>query len=188
MRKYGSLIHRAVFGALMLAGAALRAQSGGGVLKGRVTGPTGEPLPGASVSASGTRQATVARSDGTFQLALPAGRYEIRARLLGYSPSAESVTVTAGATMTKNFSCRTSRPASRPSRFSERVANSERSCRRPCRSTCFRRPTSCRPVAPKPRRCFRRSRRRSTFPARRSATAPITFGPPRFAVCRPIRR
>ena len=56
------------------------------------------------MSASGTQHATVAHSDGTFQLALPAGRYEIRARLLGYSPSADSVTITAGATITKNFS------------------------------------------------------------------------------------
>ena len=85
MRDFSSGIDRAAFGILMFTGAALGAQSdGGGLLKGRVTGPTGEPLPGASVSASGTDHAAVARSDGSYQLALPAGRYEIRARLLGY--------------------------------------------------------------------------------------------------------
>jgi iron complex outermembrane recepter protein len=74
-----------------------------GTLRGRVTGPTGEPLPGASVSATGTQRSAVARSDGSYQLMLPAGRYEVRARQFGYGVTTDSVTVSAGTITTKNF-------------------------------------------------------------------------------------
>ncbi|MEO8333986.1 MAG: TonB-dependent receptor, partial [bacterium] len=66
-------------------------------------GPTGEALPGASVSATPTYRRTVARSDGTYRLALPAGRYEVRARLLGYAESVDSITIAVGGATTKDF-------------------------------------------------------------------------------------
>jgi iron complex outermembrane receptor protein len=74
-----------------------------GTLRGRVMGPAGEPLAGASVSVTGTPRYTVARSDGSYRLALPAGRYEVRARLLGYASSVDSVVVSADAVTTKDF-------------------------------------------------------------------------------------
>jgi len=76
-----------------------------GTVSGKVTGAgASEPLQGASISASGTARGAIVRSDGSYSFALPAGRYEIRARLLGYAAAAESVTVTAGGRTTANFS------------------------------------------------------------------------------------
>jgi iron complex outermembrane recepter protein len=83
-------------------GGKLSAQ-GVGTLKGRVIGPTGEALPGAAVSATGTQRGAIARSDGSYTLTLPAGRYEIQVHLLGYTASRDSVTVSAGVTTTKEF-------------------------------------------------------------------------------------
>jgi iron complex outermembrane recepter protein len=80
----------------------LQAQSVG-TLSGRVTGPAGEPVPGASVSAAGAGQTAIVRSDGSYQLRLPAGRYEIRARLVGYAQVADSVTIPASGTATRDF-------------------------------------------------------------------------------------
>ena len=60
---------------------------------GRVIGELGEPLQGATVSVSGTTRTAVTRDDGTYRLALPPGRYELRARLVGYAAVRESVTV-----------------------------------------------------------------------------------------------
>ena len=85
----------------LLGASSLRAQSVG-TLSGRVTGPAGQPVPGASVSA-GADHAAIVRSDGSYQLTLPAGRYEVRARLLGYAQITDSVTISAGGTATKDF-------------------------------------------------------------------------------------
>ena len=74
-----------------------------GTVAGRVVGAGGEVLPGASVAATGTARGAIVRGDGTYSLALPPGRYEVRARLLGYASAAESVTVASGATATINF-------------------------------------------------------------------------------------
>jgi iron complex outermembrane receptor protein len=60
---------------------------------GRVTGELGEPLQGATVTASGTTRVAVTRDDGSYRLVLPPGRYELRARLIGYAATRESVTV-----------------------------------------------------------------------------------------------
>src|SRR5918997_5035093 len=60
---------------------------------GRVTGENGEPLQGATVTASGTTRVAVTRDDGSYRLVLPPGRYELRARLVGYTAARESVTV-----------------------------------------------------------------------------------------------
>ena len=74
-----------------------------GTLKGHVTSPTGEALAGASVSATGTQRGAITRSDGSYQFTLPAGRYELRARRLGYGERIDSVTVVAGQVATKDF-------------------------------------------------------------------------------------
>ena len=70
------------------------AQSGS-VLTGRVTGPNGEPLSGATVSA--ITKTTTTRQDGSYRLLLPAGRHELRVRLLGYALAVDSVEIGAGA-------------------------------------------------------------------------------------------
>ena len=80
---------------------ALQAQHG--TISGRVVGNGGEPLQGATVNARGTARGTIVRADGSYAFTLPAGRYEVRARMLGYVARAESVTVTAGATTSVDF-------------------------------------------------------------------------------------
>src|SRR5947207_370842 len=74
-----------------------------GTIAGRVTGSGSEPLQGASVNARGTSRGAIARQDGSYSFSLPAGRYELHARLLGYVAASDSVTVTAGSTTTANF-------------------------------------------------------------------------------------
>src|SRR5690242_2328897 len=81
---------------------ALSAQSNGTII-GRVLDTQGAPLQGATVSLAGTPRGAIVRSDGSYRLTAPAGRYQIRARLLGYTPRADSVTVTAGNDVTMSF-------------------------------------------------------------------------------------
>ena len=102
MRQIHLTFNRFVLGAIVLGSSALRAQNVGTV-KGRVSAPSGEPLPGASVSATGTVHGAIARGDGTYQFTLPAGRYEVRARAFGFAVAVDSITVTAGTTTTKDF-------------------------------------------------------------------------------------
>ena len=82
--------------------AALHAQEFGTV-SGRVTDEGGAPVPGVSVSASGTGYGALTRNDGTYQFRLRAGRYELRARLIGYAAARDSVTIEAGASVTRDF-------------------------------------------------------------------------------------
>jgi iron complex outermembrane recepter protein len=72
-----------------------------GTLVGRVTSG-GAPVSGATVVAVGTGRGAQTRADGTYRLTLPPGRYEIRARLVGYTSMRDSATITAGTT-TLNF-------------------------------------------------------------------------------------
>ncbi len=46
---------------------------------------------------------TIARGDGSYRISLRPGRYEIRARLVGYSFASDSITIVAGGTITKDF-------------------------------------------------------------------------------------
>jgi iron complex outermembrane receptor protein len=97
-----SSLRHAVALALVLTPTALIAQSTGTV-SGRVIDAQGGPLQGATVSLAGTTRGAIVRSDGSYRLTAPAGRYQIRARLLGYTPRADSVTVTAASDVTKSF-------------------------------------------------------------------------------------
>jgi len=87
----------------LLAPALLGAQSGRGTLVGRVTA-AGEGVPGATIVVVGTGLGTLTRQDGSYRITLGAGRYEVRARLLGYTSGRDSVTVTSDGTATLNFS------------------------------------------------------------------------------------
>jgi iron complex outermembrane receptor protein len=80
----------------------LAAQSTGSIT-GRVVDTQGGSLQGATVSLAGTPRGAIVRSDGSYRLTAPAGRYEIRARLLGYTPRSDSLTVTAGQEVIKTF-------------------------------------------------------------------------------------
>ena len=91
----------------MLLPASLRAQASSGTLSGRVTA-SGEPVPGASVIITGTGRGTQTRADGSYRLTVPAGRYEVRTRLIGYTSGRDSATMTAGQTTTLNFFVRRS--------------------------------------------------------------------------------
>jgi iron complex outermembrane receptor protein len=88
--------------ALVALSSAAAAQEAGTVT-GRVLGEVGEPLQGATVTASGTTRVAVAREDGSYRLVLPPGRYELRARLVGYSAARDSVTVVARETVNRDF-------------------------------------------------------------------------------------
>ncbi|MFN2565614.1 MAG: TonB-dependent receptor domain-containing protein [Gemmatimonadaceae bacterium] len=85
-------LYRALAFALVVIPSAAGAQDARTVT-GRVRGESGEPLQGATVTASGTTRLAVTRDDGTYRLVLPPGRYELRARLVGYAAVRESVTV-----------------------------------------------------------------------------------------------
>ncbi len=76
---------------------------GAGSVAGRVTGPGGEPLSGARVTAlpaagGAARRGAVTGEAGTFRLLnLPAGEYRVRAVRIGYASAERVVTVAAGA-------------------------------------------------------------------------------------------
>lgn len=82
---------------------ALQAQGPTGTVTGRVTAAGEGGVPGVSVVVGGIGRGTQTRTDGSYRLTLPPGRYELRVRLLGYSTARDSVTVTSGGTTTKNF-------------------------------------------------------------------------------------
>ena len=91
--------------ALALAGTArpLRAQDSTGTLAGRVTADAGGPLGGATIFVVGTQRGGLTRNDGSYRVQLPAGRYVVRARLIGYAARVDTVDVAAGETATRDF-------------------------------------------------------------------------------------
>jgi iron complex outermembrane recepter protein len=88
--------------AFILLPAALGAQ---GTLSGRVTA-AGEPVSGAAIVIAGTGRGTQTRSDGSYRITLPAGRYEVRTRLIGFSSGRDSATIVNDQTTTLNFTVR----------------------------------------------------------------------------------
>src|SRR5689334_21804302 len=79
MSLLGSFLRRAALVAFGLSAHSLllRAQSMGTV-SGRVIDTQGGPLQGATVSLAGTTRGAIVRSDGSYRLTAPAGRYQIR--------------------------------------------------------------------------------------------------------------
>lgn len=65
---------------------------------------TGETLQGATVTLAGTRLGALTSASGHYRIVAPAGRYLVRARLIGYEMRADSVVVTDGGTATRDFS------------------------------------------------------------------------------------
>ena len=93
-------IGRAAF--LAMLPAALVAQAATGTVSGRVT-TGGEAIVAGTVVATGTGRGTQTRADGSYRLTLTVGRYELRARAVGFASGRDSVTITAGGTATVNF-------------------------------------------------------------------------------------
>ncbi|MBI5601631.1 MAG: TonB-dependent receptor [Gemmatimonadetes bacterium] len=81
----------------------LPAQTTLGTVTGKVVAASGEPVAGASVAVAGTQFGAIAKNDGTFRINLRPGRYELRARLIGYGLVRDSVTIRAGQSVTMNF-------------------------------------------------------------------------------------
>ena len=87
---------------LALLPAALAAQAATGTVSGRVT-TSGEAIVAGTVVATGTGRGTQTRGDGSYRLTLTVGRYELRARAVGFASGRDSVTITAGGNATVNF-------------------------------------------------------------------------------------
>jgi iron complex outermembrane receptor protein len=91
-----------VIGALLavLWSAPLGAQQASGTVRGHVTNAATQQLL-AGVSVTVGRRAAVTRADGGYVLTdVPAGPDTVRARLIGYAPATQPVTVTGGDTVT----------------------------------------------------------------------------------------
>lgn len=80
---------------------ALEAQQG--TVRGRVLDEQGDAVPGAAVRVQDTNTATVVTDDGSYSLLLAPGTYEIEASALGHRAVVQTVTLTADATETLDF-------------------------------------------------------------------------------------
>jgi outer membrane receptor protein involved in Fe transport len=88
---------------LMVPSAALSQQTG--TVTGKVTDENGAPVGSAQIFIE--RAATQSRADGGYTLeGAPTGARTLRARMLGFAPESASVTVTAGQTVTHDFTLR----------------------------------------------------------------------------------
>src|SRR5260221_1098882 len=81
---------------------ALSAQASTGSVTGRVPA-AGEGVSGAAVLATGTGRGVQTGKAGSFGLVLPPGRYELRARAVGYTSASDSIIVAAGGTYRMTF-------------------------------------------------------------------------------------
>ena len=75
-----------------------------GIVSGTVVAAESEtPLAGASVVIVGTARTVFTNAKGEYRLSVAAGTHAVRARLIGYEPAEQHVTVTAGQTVTADF-------------------------------------------------------------------------------------
>src|SRR5438874_6711167 len=81
----------------------LAAQQTGIVSGTVVAAESGAPLAGASVVIVGTARSVFTSDKGEYRLSVAAGTHAVRARLIGYEPGEQRVTVTAGQTVTADF-------------------------------------------------------------------------------------
>lgn len=88
--------------ACLILPAAVIAQTPSGAVTGRIVSGA-DAVSTATVFATGTGRAAQTKSDGTYRLVLPAGRYELVTRALGFTSARDSVTITASGTATVNF-------------------------------------------------------------------------------------
>ena len=81
----------------------LAAQQPGTVSGTVATAESGARLSGVSVVIVGTARSVLTNEKGEYRLSVPAGTHAVRARLIGYEPGEQRVTVTAGQTVTADF-------------------------------------------------------------------------------------
>jgi TonB-linked SusC/RagA family outer membrane protein len=73
-----------------------------GIIRGRVTNQASQPIQGVTISV-GSRL-TITRADGRYQIGgVPVGSDTLRARMIGYSPVAQTFTMAAGQTLDLDF-------------------------------------------------------------------------------------
>ena len=90
---------------LLLAPVSVQAQERGTVTGTVIDRSTNEPLSGVQLSIPRTALGTITNAEGRFVLVnVPAGPIEVRANSIGYASASETVTVTAGETVTVSFS------------------------------------------------------------------------------------
>ncbi|MFN2397715.1 MAG: TonB-dependent receptor domain-containing protein [Gemmatimonadaceae bacterium] len=81
----------------------LHAQTG--TVSGRVTeAETSQPIADVFIRIAGTQQVTVSRSDGSYRLQVSPGSYSLRANRIGYGTVSHAIVVSAGQTVTQDFS------------------------------------------------------------------------------------
>src|SRR5688500_17739058 len=96
----------AMLAAGLLAAAQLGAQGSTGNVSGRVVDAASQqPLANVNIVVVGTRQGAVSQADGSFLVVnVPSGVQQVRASRIGFAPQDQPVVVTAGATVTAQFS------------------------------------------------------------------------------------
>ena len=95
----------AILGSMMLA-APLAAQSGTGVVTGRVLDSAStQPLASASVRIQGTTLGALTQADGSFRIpGVPVGTQQLRATRIGYAAQTRPVNIVVGTPATVTFS------------------------------------------------------------------------------------
>jgi TonB-linked SusC/RagA family outer membrane protein len=90
----------------LLCAAQLGAQATTGTITGRVVDSTSQQgIPSVNVLVEGTRHGALTRDDGSFTIGgVPVGVQRVRATRIGYAPVVRDVTVTAGTTVSVQFS------------------------------------------------------------------------------------
>jgi TonB-linked SusC/RagA family outer membrane protein len=99
-------IVRSIVGALLVAAsvAPAAAQANGQITGTVVDSVTGQPLLGAQVTVTGTKLGMVVNADGNYVIqGVPAGQATVRVQRIGYAFAEQTVTVSAGASVTANF-------------------------------------------------------------------------------------
>jgi TonB-dependent starch-binding outer membrane protein SusC len=89
----------------LLVSSQLRAQGTTGIITGRVVdSASAQGIANVNVVIMGGQRGTLSREDGGFTLSnVPAGTYTVRASRIGYRPQTQPATVTAGGTVTLQF-------------------------------------------------------------------------------------
>jgi iron complex outermembrane recepter protein len=81
----------------------VQAQATGTVIGAVTHAQSGAPLAGVPVHVAGSQLTALTRSDGTYRLQLPAGSHELQLGVIGFAATSRTVVVTAGQTVTQNF-------------------------------------------------------------------------------------
>src|SRR5690349_11289069 len=82
---------------------ALMATAQSGIVRGKVKGPDGNGLGGASISVQGSTRGTTAAPDGSYSLSITTGTHTIIATYVGFTTARQSVTVGNGQTVDLDF-------------------------------------------------------------------------------------